>query len=235
MSEPTVTIPASHAVRLRTAETLQAELDGARTEISSLRQKLDETAWERDAAQQESAFMREEVLQLEPEWREQNPRVGQVLLSCDTWGDIPEPSSDYDDIALVSLSSGRVYVRIRGVNTWAEYGQDTMVSDYANLADKGPWVTVETWALRDHKAKADARRRFYQAKYDAQPYDFEWPDPDVLQRARQALAKATPADAGPAHSALGHLAGHTRAMWQQERDRANALQLQLAPSAGGAS
>jgi hypothetical protein len=168
------------AIRGESVEAMRAALAGMTAERDALREELETAAWERDNAQNESAFLRDDVLRVE--WRpfldDVTPPERTIGLLL-TAGDTPPPQPA--DIALVSMSTGATYVRANTVtdDMWCEYGQDTAYSDWATLTERGPWVTVGTYALRDHKAKAAARRRLFTAIHSAKPYSpnlVEWPE-----------------------------------------------------------
>ena len=168
------------AIRGESVEAMRAALAGMTAERDALREELETAAWERDNAQNESAFMREDVLHVEwtPFLDDATPperTVGLLLTTGDT------PPAPPADIALVSLSSGAIYVRTLSwkPDAWSEYGQDTTYSDWASMAGRGPWVTVGTYALHDHKPKAEARRRLFTAIHNAKPYNpnlVAWPE-----------------------------------------------------------
>jgi hypothetical protein len=168
------------AIRGESVEAMRAALAGITAERDALREELETAAWERDNAQNESAFLREDVLHVE--WRpfldDATPPERTIGLLL-TAGDTPPPPPA--DIALVSLSSGAIFVRANTyhLDSWCEYGQETTYSDWATLTERGPWVTVGTFSLRDHKAKAEARRRLFTAVHNAKPYSpnlVEWPE-----------------------------------------------------------
>ena len=174
--------PESPAVAIRgeSVEAMRAALAGITAERDALREELETAAWERDNAQNESAFLREDVLHVE--WRpfldDATPpkqTIGLLLTAGDT------PPAPPADIALVSLSSGAIFVRANTyhLDSWCEYGQDTTYSDWSSMTERGPWVTVGNYGLRDHKAKAEARRRLFTAVHSAKPYNpnlVEWPE-----------------------------------------------------------
>jgi len=176
-TDPCLPLPVSVLARLRSADSLRVELEAVTLERDNLRAQLDGTAWERDAAQCEAAFLREDVLHGDGYYGDDPRNVGLLL----TIGDVPPlpPADEHaEDIALVSLSTGDIYVRAhpRSVDSWCQYGQDTVQSDWENLAERGPWVTVKAWGFRDHKAKADARRLYRRTIYDAGPGVAPWPE-----------------------------------------------------------
>jgi len=168
------------AIRGESVEAMRAALAGMTAERDALREELETAAWERDNAQNESAFMREDVLNVE--WRpflnDAAPPERTIGLLL-TAGDTPPPPPA--DIALVSMSSGAIFVRANTyhLDSWCEYGQETTYSDWASMTENGPWVTVGTYSLRDHKAKAAARRRLFTAIHSAKPYNpnlVPWPE-----------------------------------------------------------
>lgn len=158
--EPTLPLPVAVIVRLQTAETLRAEIAGLTAERDELRTELQTAAWERDTAQCEAAYLRDEVLHRDPPWSSGDPRVGRLL----TMGDEPPPPPENGaDIVIVSLSTGEVYVRAYPHSDcqWSKYGQYSSSSDFVTLAERGPWVTVDGWRYRDHKERAEAHRKLY--------------------------------------------------------------------------
>lgn len=168
------------AIRGESVEAMRTALAGITAERDALREELITASWERDNAQNESAFLREDVLHVEwtPFLDDATPperTIGLLLTAGDT------PPAPPADIALVSMSSGVTYVRAHSQNpdAWCEYGQDTTYSDWASLTERGPWVTVGTFSLRDHKAKAQARRRLFTAIHSARPHSpnlVAWPE-----------------------------------------------------------
>jgi hypothetical protein len=226
VTDPCLPLPVSVLARLRSADSLRVELEAVTLERDNLRAQLDSTAWERDAAQGEAAFMREDVLHSEGYYGDEPRNVGLLL----TIGDVPPPPPDderAEDIALVSLSSGAIYVRSypRGV-AWAQYGQDTTSSDWENLAERGPWVTVKAWGFRDHKAKAEAKRLYRNTIYNAGPGVAPWPESAewaldaVKQLAHDDSTRfGKEASASAWINAWQTLAGATRSAWSDEHAR----------------
>jgi len=219
------------AARHESLEAMRAELAGITAERDALKAELEDAAWERDQAQNESAFMREDVLHgegyYEPgdneSWSARS--LGLLLTSGDT------PPAPPADIALISLSTGVIYVRANSLNpdTWCEYGQDTVYSDWSNMAGRGPWITTATAGLLDHRSKADARRRLVTAVYSARPYQrniVPWPESAewALDRVK-ALAGDFRSTSRPDAwiETLSVLAGAVRAAWQAEHARADKL------------
>jgi len=214
--------------RHESIEAMRAELAGVTAERDALREELETAAWERDNAQNESAFMREDVLHAEgyyepgddDSWSARS--IGLLL----TAGDTPPPPPA--DIALVSMSSGAIFVRAdtHRPEAWCEYGMDTAYSDWATMTERGPWVTVGTYSLRDHKAKAQARRRLFTAIHSAKPYHpnlVEWPESatwalDTVKAIGNDFRSSDRPDAWI--DALSTLASACRSAWADEHKRA---------------
>jgi hypothetical protein len=173
--------PAAVTARMRSADSLRAELAGVVAERDALREELDTAAWERDTAQNEAAFLRDEVLSPVDYRRalfdEKVPRTVGLLL---TMGDEPPPPPEdehAEDIALVSLSTADIYVRNRRApDQWMRYGQTSSVSDFTTMAEHAPWITVRGWRLRDHAERAQAERDLYSALHDAHLGQARWPE-----------------------------------------------------------
>lgn len=217
------------AIRGESVEAMRAELVGITAERDALREELETAAWERDNAQNESAFLREDVLHVEwtPLLDDATPperTIGLLLTAGDT------PPAPPADIALVSMSSGATYVRATaGSDAWCEYGQDTAYSDWASMTDRGPWVTVGTYSLRDHKAKAAARRRLFTALHNARPYQpnlVAWPESatwalDAVKELGQDWRSSDRPDEWI--DKLGTLASACRSAWADEHGKLAAL------------
>lgn len=235
-TDPMLPLPPAVLARLRTAETLRAEVAGLTAERDALRDELQIAAWERDTAQNEASYLRNEVL--EP-WGAagSDPRIGRLL----TMGDEPPPAPEQGaDIALVSLSSGEVYVRAypNAESAWARYGTYSSSSDFATLAEYGPWVTVDGWRYRDHKERGEASRRLYAAVHSGVPgtgnYVHGWPEATEPWRktiddlsAQRPVDVAHPAVTAAWIEAWRNLAGSARSAWEAEHRRLERLQSYL--------
>lgn len=225
--DPGLPLPAAVLARLRSADTLRAELAGITAERDALRTELDTAAWERDTAQNEAAFLREEVLGRD-HWSGKAP--DQLLGLLLTMGDTPPPppaDEHGQDVALVSLSTAAVYVRVRRTDQWTRYGDGVSYTDFATMAENGPWITVDAACLRDHQAKVDARRRLSRVLYDAGPGVAPWPDSTerLLEQARELSnhrVSARPDQAADWISVWHSIASSTQLAWADEKRRADA-------------
>lgn len=171
--EPTLALPVQVLERLRTADSLRAEVAGLTAERDALRAELDRAAWERDTAQSEAAYLREDVLN---PWNGDGQRLGLIL----TTGDVPPPPPEDDsgeDIALVSLSTSDLYVRVdrRNPDQWSKFGQGMSFSDWATLGERGPWVTVSGWRIHQHKQAVQQQRELRSAM-SSTPNLATWPE-----------------------------------------------------------
>lgn len=222
---PTLPLPPAVLARLRSADTLRAEIAGLTAERDALRAELDTAAWERDTAQNEAAYLRDDVLHRGGFTKVgDDQRVGRIL----TMGDVPPPAPEHpgDDVALVSLSTGEVYVRAfpNADDSWSRFGVDLSTTDFATLAERGPWVTVCGWhcSYQRHKELADAKRRFRDATYNARPGQAPYPETaaDAVERVNELAAKrVTEADPAEWLNAWQMLAGHVRMAWDREAQR----------------
>jgi len=217
--------------RHESIEAMRAELAGVTAERDALKAELEDAAWERDQAQNESAFMRTDVLHGEDYYEPGDDEswsarsLGLLLTSGDT------PPAPPADIALISLSTGSIYVRSNSLHadSWCEYGQDTVYSDWSNMAGRGPWITTATAGLLDHRSKADRRRRLVTSVYNARAYSpnvVEWPESAVWALdAVKALGRDYRAVDRPDAwiDALSTLASCCRSAWADEHKRANKL------------
>lgn len=170
MPDPMLPLPPAVLARLDTAETLRAELAGVTAERDALRDELKTAGWERDTAQNEAAYLREDVLGRDRVWAESvRQEIGRILTSGDD--SPPPPDEGRPDVALVSLSTGEIRVRTteRAPDSWARYGETSASSDFATLAERGPWITVENYEYRDHHRRGQARRKLRDALWAAKP------------------------------------------------------------------
>lgn len=241
-------LPPAVLARLRTADSLRAELAGITAERDALRAELDMAGWERDTAQNEAAYLRDDVLRRDAFPPDQPRRIGLLL----TMGDTPPapPTGQYEqDIALVSLSSGDLYIRPNpsDPDQWAQFGRYGVVTDFATMAQSGPWITVEGPALARHKEKAELTRRLGQTLYNVTPGVAPWPENAQrwigqitdLQENRHRSTVDPAAWINAWHGA----ATAARHAWEQEAARADNLSAVLAklphkpqfarPAAGG--
>lgn len=235
MNDPGLPLPPAVLARLQTAESLRAEMAGIVAERDALREELQTAGWERDTAQCEAAYLREEVLLRDRPWStDDNPRIGRLL----TMGDEPPPAPESGaDIALVSLSTGEVYVRgyPNSDSPWSKYGEYTSSTDFVTLAERGPWVTVDGWRYQDHKERSEAHRRLYAAVHCGIPgtgnYVYGWPE--STERFRESIdglsAQRFPNIDNPNTSAAWieawrNLAQATRAAWEVEHKHNERLQ-----------
>lgn len=226
----TVTEAPAVVSRHESIEAMRAELAGVTAERDALKAELEDAAWERDQAQNESAFLREDVLHVE--WRpfldDATPperTIGLLLTSGDT------PPAPPADIALISLSTGATYVRARNQyrDAWCEYGQDTVQADWSNLAQRGPWITTATFGLLDHQSKADRRRALFTSIHNARPYHpdvVKWPENatwalDAVKALGRDFRSVDRPDAWI--DALSTLVSACRSAWLEEHNRANKL------------
>lgn len=229
VSEPTLALPVQVLERLRTADSLRAEVAGLTAERAALREELDRAAWERDTAQSEAAALRDDVLHRDGYYSHRPANLGLIL----TTGDVPPPPPDDehgDDIALVSLTTGELYLRPhrRLPDQWCRYGNGVSVTDFATLGEKGPWITVGTWAVRDHAAVVERDRRLREATYSIR---LGWADvPESAQSAiervnllkgRGPLNQAEPSEW---IEALNLLAGAFLSAWRDEHKALEALE-----------
>lgn len=176
-TETMLPLPPAVLKRLETAETLRAEVAALTTERDALREELQTAAWERDTAQNEASYLRTEMYPQDADWLTgvTKPDVGRVL----TMGDEPPPAPEDDkvDIALVSISTGEVYVRSGyGGDSWAKYGESSSTRDWASLAESGPWIVVDAWRFRDHRERSEKRRKLRSAVYSASPGRAGYPE-----------------------------------------------------------
>jgi hypothetical protein len=174
-------LPPAVLARLRTADSLRAEVAGLTAERDALRAELDTAGWERDTAQGEAAALREDVLHRDGYYGGQPRTIGLIL----TTGDVPPapPEDEHgEDIALVSLTTGELYLRAsHAPDQWTRYGVSHSFSDFATLGEKGPWITVGTFAVRDHKQVVERDRRLRDAIY---AISARWPSvPESAQHA----------------------------------------------------
>lgn len=169
--DPTRGLPERVEEGLRTAESLRAEVAGLTAERDALRAELDQTSWERDNASIEAAYLRDDIIDRWHTAEDAAPqRIGLLLTS----GDVPPPPPDdrEEDISLVSLNTGAIYVRqYPGSDAeWAPYGQGHTSCDYATLSERGPWVTVSGWLLGKHRDLVKQRDLLSTTIYNARPY-----------------------------------------------------------------
>lgn len=172
MTEPMLPLPTSVLRRLATAETLRAELVGVTAERDTLREELRTVGWERDTAQNEASYMRSDILHRDGfRWANEEPKprtLGLLLTSGDE--PPPAPEGTAEDVALVSLSTGEVRVRAaHNPGQWNRYGERLSSSDFASLGESGPWVTIASWAYRDHVQRFEARDRLRNAISSSRP------------------------------------------------------------------
>lgn len=178
-TDPGLPLPAAVLSRLRSSDTLRAELAGVTAERDALREQLDTTSWERDTAQNEAAYLRDVITP--HNWRapfaDELPRTVGLLLTMGDEPPLPPEHEHGEQIALVSLSTAQIYVRHpRAPEQWMRYGQRLSVTDFTTMAENGPWITVDASSLRDHDAKAEAARRLYSVIYDSGIGQAPWPE-----------------------------------------------------------
>lgn len=225
-------LPPAVIARLRTAESLRAEVVGITAERDALRTELDTAGWERDAAQAEAAYLRDDIL---GKWNEArglpvDRRIGLLLTAGDT---PPPPPEDGADIALVSLSTGDVYIRpkqYRGAQSdWCKYGAGHTLTDWSSMIERGPWVTVDGWRFHDHDKIVERDRKYRDATYAANLGQAEWPDSTAahgetikaLTERRSRLGDQP--EPREWINAWQSLAGATRMAWQSAHRRAEYL------------
>lgn len=233
---PDTAVPAI-GERAAAAEVLRPRIQAFEHQVLALEEELQAAVWERDCAQRESAFLREEMHGVREPWRLDNRPLGQLVLSGD-----PEPLPGADDstTALVAVGSGRVFLHV-GENRphhveryWAELGVSHQRFDWASLGEHGPFVTVAPWAVHDHQRRIDAGAQLRQAMYDARPHvnHVPWPDERTLELANDVAVAgagiAPPSERAAAMiSKLGTLSGVLRAAWADERNHVLRLERQL--------
>lgn len=228
-TEPTLALPVQVLERLRTAESLRAEVAGLTAERDALREELDRAGWERDTAQSEAAALRDDVLHRDGYYANRPANLGLIL----TTGDVPPPPPDDEhgeDIALVSLTTGELYLRPhrRLPDQWCRYGNGTLVTDFATLGEKGPWITVGTWAVRDHAALVERDRRLRESTYDIRVGWAQTPESaeNAIERVRALSQRGFMNKAEPYEwiSALHLLACAFWSAWHDEHKALEALQ-----------
>lgn len=174
--EPTLPLPVRVIEGLRTAESLRAEIAGLAAERDALRAEVDRTAWERDTAQSQAAYLREDVLHLDGSHAGEPRRIGLLLTAGDTPPPPPEDVSD-QDIALVSLASGDLYVRPNRhiAEDWERFGRGTRVYRWSSsLIENGPFVSVCGPSLDSHTRAIERARELLSATA-IKPHPDDWP------------------------------------------------------------
>lgn len=218
----TLPLPAAVLARLRTADSLRAELAATVAERDALREQVDATAWERETAQTEASYLANEVLGRGPFVSEGTP-VGTILTSGD---EPPPPPENGPDYGFVSLSSGQVWVRPypqRDAASFARY-RGGMGYDWP-MCEHGPFVVVDGFASRDHLAILEAERNLSRTIYSAGVGLAKWPDSTADIRETITKLSSGPRDRDPSEwiDRWHRLAGATRAEWEAARGRAEYL------------